>query len=130
VQQLKNSSSCLVPLCDGIATAEWQAALGITQGGRRPREKQKNEFPPKASHFPIIEDHDQGEGHLVKNLCYIFCSSFSLVLFYNLYRKLLICFFSFYSPCFSFVSEQTKLYAGPLIPIQILLLSTIFWLIP
>jgi hypothetical protein len=33
VHQLKNSSSCLVTFCDGIATVEWQAALGIIQGG-------------------------------------------------------------------------------------------------
>jgi hypothetical protein len=112
VQQLKISLSCLVPFYDGIATAEWQAALEITQGGRRPREKQKNDFPPKAPNFPILQDTNQGEGQPGNTLCSILCSYLSLVNLYSPCRKRMACLLSFYSPQFSFVSEHSGLYYG------------------
>jgi hypothetical protein len=98
VQQLKNSSSCLVPFCDGIAIAEWQAALGITQGRRHPREKKRNEFPSKALNFPIMQDTKQGEGHSCNTLCCFLCSFFSLVNLYSPCRKHMVCLLYFYSP--------------------------------
>jgi hypothetical protein len=112
VQQLKISSSCLVPFCDGIATAEWQTALGITQDGQRPREKQKNNFPSKAPNFPILQDTDQGEGQSGNTLCSILCSCLSLVNLYNPCRKRMAYLLSFYSPQFTFVSEHSGLYYG------------------
>jgi hypothetical protein len=110
VHQLKNSSSCLVTFCDGIATVEWQAALGIIQGGWHPREKKRNEFPPKAPNFPIVQDTEQGEGDSGNTLCCFLCSFFSLVNLYNPCRKHMVCLLYFYSPQFLFLSDHTALY--------------------